>query len=128
MPIIIIDQLVSDLLQFWKGVELFVNDGSGTQRKIVKSAIICSSCDLPAGRKLCGLLGHNARLGCSKCRKEFQTITLGNQDFSGFDRENWIPRSDLTHRRDSESLRLCTYYCHNYEGKNLNLDVAIPTF
>ena len=103
-----IEQLVDDLLQFWERVELYVNEGSCTQRRVVKCAIICSSCDLPAGRKLCGFLGHNARLGCSKCRKEFPSITFGNQDYSGFQREHWIPRSDTTHRQDAESLTLCT--------------------
>lgn len=47
-----IDHLVSDLLTFWNGVELNVNVGSYTQQRVVKCAIICCSCDLPAGRKL----------------------------------------------------------------------------
>ena len=27
--------------------------------------------DVPAARKLCGFLGHGAKRGCSKCKKEF---------------------------------------------------------
>lgn len=41
-----IDPLVSDLLEFWDGVDLTVNRFG--ERKIV----CCASCDLPAGRKL----------------------------------------------------------------------------
>ena len=51
------------------------------------------------------------------------SITFGNQDFSGFQSEYAIPRSDTTHRQDAESLRLCTNCVlqgHNYEGRNLN--------
>ena len=83
--------------------------GATPQRRIVRCAVICASCDLPAGRKLCGFLGHSARLGCSKCKKEFHGHAgFGARDFSGFDRENWVPRSNTEHRSNSESLLLCT--------------------
>lgn len=41
--------LVRDLLHFWDGVELSVSDGVHIERKLVRCAIICCSCDLPAG-------------------------------------------------------------------------------
>jgi len=48
----------------------------------VKAASV--TCDLPAGRKVCGFLSHSATLGCSKCLKEFPGA-VGNKDYSGFD-------------------------------------------
>ena len=38
----------------------------------IKAALLCISTDIPAVRKVCGFLGHAARLGCSKCTKEFE--------------------------------------------------------
>ncbi len=55
---------------------------------------ICIACDIPASRKVCGFLGHNA-LGCNKC---FNNVSLGHTDYSGFDRENWERRSCSAHR------------------------------
>ena len=64
------------------------------------------SCDLPAGRKLCGFLGHSAHLGCSKCKKEFVSGQHG-LDYSGFNRETWVPRTNEEHRKDVEKLSKC---------------------
>ena len=49
-----IEPLVQDLKKFWNGVQLSVSCGRNTERKLVRSAVIFCSCDLPAGRKLCG--------------------------------------------------------------------------
>ena len=54
-----------------------------SSKQIVRCALLSAACDLPAGRKLCGFLSFNARLGCSRCWKEFPGC-VGNQDFSGF--------------------------------------------
>lgn len=89
--------LVSDLMKFWDGVEL--NVASYNCKKKVRCAVMCISCDLPAGRKMCGFLGHNARLGCSRCLKKFPG-PFGSLDYSGFDRENWEMRSSEKHRAD----------------------------
>ena len=121
-----IDQLVSDLLEFWNGVELNVNVGSHTQQRKVRCAIICCSCDLPAGRKLCGFLSYNARLGYSKCKKEFSSTVFGNQDFSGFNRGAWTPRTNAIHRTESESLLLCTSKSHL--RNKVSLGVVTHTF
>lgn len=83
-----------------------MNTGSHTERKLVRCTVICCSCDLPAGRKLCGFLGHSAHLGCSKCMQFFPT--LGDAlDYSGFQRENWIPRTNLSHRQNVNKLSQC---------------------
>ena len=47
----------------------------------------CISSDILATRKLCGFLGHTARLGCNKCLKSFPTARFGEKpDFSGFEK------------------------------------------
>ena len=57
--------LVSELLDFWDGVPMSVHGHDGLQK--VKCALLCVASDLPAARKVCGFLGHSARLGCSRC-------------------------------------------------------------
>ena len=98
--------LVTELLSFWAVINLRVNTPSGIVEKTVKCALLCISCDLPAGRKSCGFLSHNARLGCSRCLKEF-TGVVGSQNFSGFDRSKWSARTDIQHRRDVERVKAC---------------------
>ena len=62
--------LVEEMLQLWNGLKMSVNTQSGVMENvIVKGAILCVACDLPAGRKTCGFLGHTANYGCSKCLK-----------------------------------------------------------
>ena len=70
--------------------------------------MLCCSCDLPAGRKLCGFLAHSAHLGCSKCMKYFPSTSTGfGLNFSGFQRQNWISRTDQTHRQAVARLSQC---------------------
>ena len=57
--------LVSDLLQLWTGVPL------PTSHQLIRAALLAVSCDLPAGRKVCGFLSHSANLGCSHCYCSF---------------------------------------------------------
>lgn len=59
-----LNPLVEDLKYLWdNGVLLNLH----FKRTRVKAALLCVSCDIPAARKVCGFLGHAARLGCSKC-------------------------------------------------------------
>ena len=68
-----IKPLVDELLQLYNtGVTVITN---GNEEHIVKAALLCIAADLPAARKLCGFLGHAAKVGCSKCKKEFETGT-----------------------------------------------------
>ena len=94
-----IEPLVEELTKFWSGWELEVRSGSYVHRKLVR-------CDLPAGRKLCGFLGHSAHLGCSKCKKYFPSSNHG-LDFSGFKRDTWIKRTNESHRSDVAKLSGC---------------------
>ena len=72
--------------------------------KKVHRALMCVACDLPAGRKICGFLGHSATLGCSRCFKEFPG-TVGKMDYSGFDRQNWQPRTRTEHNAAAFAIR-----------------------
>ena len=61
--------LVDEFNEYLTGVNMTVH-GEGTE-KLVKCALLCGSCDIPAGRKAFGFLGHGARLGCSRCLVRF---------------------------------------------------------
>ena len=98
-----IDPLVADLNRFWKGVEMTVK---GNEKRKVRCAILCVSCDIPAGRKLCGFLSHSACLGCTRCFKVFPG-PVGDRDYSGFSRESWRPRSEGEDRKDVEEVLEC---------------------
>ena len=73
----------------------------------MKCAVLCVSCDIPAGRKLCGFLGHSANLGCSKSYKIFPG-SVSQKDYSGFNRDTWSPRTEVNHRADVLRLSHCT--------------------
>lgn len=86
---------VNELEEAWsKGYEAF--SVHTNKNVIVKLAVMCVGCDVPATRKLCGFLGHTANLGCSKCYKVFPG-TVGNKDYSGFDRDQWQKREIKDH-------------------------------
>jgi len=53
------------------------------------------------------LLGHAARYGCSRCSKSFKG-SVGQMDYSGFDRENWPARNTIDHRTIGQNLLKCT--------------------
>ena len=59
------------------------------------------SCDLPASKKGCGFLSHNAKYGCNKCMKAFATPVLGQ---TGYDIENWQNRTGQKHRMDCNEI------------------------
>lgn len=99
-----LNPLVLELKQFLKGVNMTILEKS--TQKLVKCALLCVSCDIPAGRKVCGFMGHNARLGCSRCSKSFPG-TVGHMDYSGFDREHWPARDPSVHRATGKRLLQC---------------------
>jgi hypothetical protein len=90
--------LIEELHELWQGVIMPVKSSRSLQLSIrIKAALSCCACDIPASRKVCGLLSHNATFGCNKCLKKFTHYPSRNggvlTDYSGFDRENW-PNSD----------------------------------
>ena len=74
----------------------------------VRAALSCVACDIPASRKVCGFLSHNAILGCNKCLKRFKHYRTENggtiTDYSGFDRQTWEMRTCATHRELAKEL------------------------
>ena len=90
--------LVDELKLAWeKGIQLTIANGTTVNFRV---ALTCVSCDIPASRKVCGFLGHNARYGCTKCMKAFQSTGPGQVNYSGYDRSSWEIRSVEQHRSD----------------------------
>ena len=64
----------------------------------VRAALSCVACDVPAGQKLGGFLGHRGRRMCTKCLKEFPTEEFGSYtDYSGFEKDDWEYRCHGIH-------------------------------
>lgn len=98
-----ISPLVKELQMLWKGIRMYTSD-SPRYKVLVRGAIICAACDIPAARKLCGFKGHNGNRGCSKCFKLFSGLVT-KRNYSGFDRTTW-PQRDLTlHRTVSQKIK-----------------------
>ena len=97
--------LVSDLLTLWEGVMLETFD-NGPQ--LMRCALLCVGCDLPGGRKTCGFLSYTANLGCSRCYCEFGTGVFGKMDYSGFQRNTWVKRTNKKHRDDIKIIIACS--------------------
>lgn len=101
-----LEPLVSELKNFWKGIILNVNTSGSYHQQKVRCAVICVSCDLPAGRKVCGFLSHSAAMGCSRCTKSFPG-EVGNLCYAGFERDLWQPRTNVSHRINVEEIQKC---------------------
>lgn len=63
--------LVNELKRLWNGILLEDHYGRSL---LVRAALLCCSCDIPASRKLCGFVGHDALMGCNECLLPFPTI------------------------------------------------------
>ena len=72
--------------------------------KIVRCAVLCIACDIPAGRKIYGLPWYTAHYACSRCKKYFPG-TFGCIDYSGFNRNSWPPRTTSEHRSVATQIR-----------------------
>lgn len=93
--------LVDELLHFWDGIHMTVANFS--EAKLIRCALLCVACDIPASRKVSGFLGHTANQGCSKCMKSFPG-SVGQKDYSGFDREKWVQRTVQSHRQNVDEI------------------------
>ena len=91
----ILKPIVDELITLWKGHRFWFK----LKYTLVRVALLCVACDIPAARKVAGFLGHNARLGCSRCLKEFPVNAFGERpDYSGFERNSW-PKRNADHHR-----------------------------
>ena len=97
--------LVRELQELWEGV---IMECYSKANVIVRAALLCTACDIPACRKVSGFVGHNALHGCSRCFKAFPTSNFGEKpDFTGFDRSLWEPRSIVSHRQHALAHKNC---------------------
>lgn len=94
--------LIEELHKLWNGVLLTAALPWGDMPVRIRAALSCVACDIPASRKVCGFLGHNAKLGCNKCLKVFAQRKNRRGKFvavyGGYDRENWTLRNNEQHR------------------------------
>ena len=110
---------VDELQALWKGVRL---KSSLSSIALKFRAALCISADIPAARKLCGFKGHSAYRGCSRCLKQFPGGFGEKKDYSGFDRENWQPRTDRQHRSNARRLESCrTVTSRNKLGEEVGI-------
>ena len=100
--------LVLDFLKLWDGLEIQVqiSPSNCLQTMKVHAALIGVSCDIPAGRKVCGFLSHSAKLGCTRCYCE--TVRETNEIYFKFKRDQWVMRTGACHRTDVAKLAKCT--------------------
>ncbi len=88
--------LVEELLKLWNAIPMKTHDNRFV---LVRAALLCVACDIPAARKVCGFCGHRALHGCSRCLKPFPTDHFGEKaDYTGFIREDWEPRTLAKHK------------------------------
>ena len=81
----------------WKGNIMLSSSGIPV---LVRAALICTSCDIPASRNISGFVGHSAYHACSRCLKPFPIEKFGGKvDYSGTDRASWTPRCIDSHRK-----------------------------
>ena len=95
--------IVKELKTLWEGVSFRLVCNGRTVEQTFRGALIGVACDLPATRKVCGFLGHTANLGCSKCLVKFSE-GFNKQNYSNFDRETWVLRSNTQHRGDIKKV------------------------
>ena len=95
--------LVMELNEAWKdGFDVLSPENISVR---IKLALTCVTCDIPATRKVCGFLSHNASLGCNKCLKKFNVQFAMATDYSGYDIENWEFRTRQQHEIDVEKVK-----------------------
>ena len=97
---------VDELKALWRGVPLKTSLSSISLK--FRAALLSIAADVPAARKLCGFKGHSAHRGCSRCLKVFPGGFGEKKDYSGFDRENWQPRTCIDHRSNARKIERST--------------------
>lgn len=98
--------LVEELLKLWNAILMQTHDNRFV---LVRAALLCVACDVPAARKVCGFSGRRAFRGCSKCLKPFPTEHFGEKaDYTGFKREEWEPRTLDMHKESARLHRAAT--------------------
>ena len=106
----LIAPFVEELLCAYDGWQLPISDSNiGETTVCIRACLASIVCDIPTMRKICGFLSHAAKLGCSKCLKQFTKDSFTDKtDYSGFDLASWTPRTLLDHKAHCEELNNCT--------------------
>ena len=96
--------VVGELNELWKNGIDVCHSGSPRVPQKCFAALLLVACDMPAARKLCGFLGHGAKRGCSKCKKEFiPGKHFGvKMNFGGF--ENCLHRTNEGHCSEAQEI------------------------
>lgn len=87
------------MLELWDGI---VMDTAQNMKVLVRAALLCVACDIPAARKVCGFVGHAAYHGCSKCMLPFPTLAFGEKpDYTNTNESEWPPRNITEHKKSA---------------------------
>ena len=97
--------LVDELNQLWVGILMQTPQNISL---VVRAALICVACDIPAARKVCGFMSHNALLGCSKCLKQFPTTSFMAKNQITWDLTKLIGHHD--HPNYIVTMHICTKF------------------
>jgi hypothetical protein len=94
--------IIDQLIELWNGIELSVTC-ENPNGKLIRAAVICCACDIPAARKLCGYI--SARIACHRCKKRANIEGRNNINFGGFDDiDDWFVPRDVEEIRKNASL------------------------
>ena len=88
--------IVDELMQLWQGVML---DSTAENRdgRMIRTALILVSCDIPAARKVCGHI--SALISCHRCKKKANYVN-NQYNYGGMnDMNKWFISKDLTMHR-----------------------------
>ena len=91
--------LVNDFQLLYSGIR-FHNVSSLLGYTNLRATLACIACDLPATRKVCGFANFNSTFGCSKCMKQFVTVSFGAKpQYGGYNCDRWNVRDVDMHRQ-----------------------------
>ena len=95
--------MIKDLQDLWKGVDIKLPTGN----KVVRVALLCTGCDIPASKKLCGFRGFGSSRGCNRCFKPFEGAGF-YKTYADFDRNLWPKHTNLKHCQRAEEIKNAT--------------------
>ena len=92
--------LVDELNKLWKGVTMKLPNGE----KTIHAAFLCTGCDIPAGKKLCGFKGWGTARGCNRCFNVFEGEGF-NKSYADFNRASWPKRTNSEYHKQAEEIK-----------------------
>ncbi len=96
--------LVDELNELWREGKRIMTHDHPAEGILMHAMLIGVSCDSPASRKILGFLAHSAIKGCTKCKHEFSG-KVGEKRYHGYDKANWVRRSNKAHREHCAAIR-----------------------